>query len=87
LPGKVEKIIPAAPHIEESEKDHISVDGADHLYRDIWVENILKNEYGEEGASQGRESRRRHNPGGPRNYIAPNLRSEICQEIQRTPYL
>jgi hypothetical protein len=47
LPGKVEKIIPAAPHVEESEKDHMSVDGADHLYRDIWVENILKNEHGE----------------------------------------
>jgi len=46
LPGKVEKIIPAAPRVEEPEKAQISVEGADHLYREIRVENALRDEKG-----------------------------------------
>ncbi|HWF38235.1 MAG TPA: hypothetical protein VG322_06940 [Candidatus Acidoferrales bacterium] len=47
LPGTVEKIIPA-PHAEEPEKAQISVEGADHLYREIRIENILKDDNGRE---------------------------------------
>ena len=46
LPGKVEKIIPAAPRVGEPEKAQISVEGADHLYREIRVENALRDEKG-----------------------------------------
>ncbi|MGB8542628.1 MAG: hypothetical protein WCD49_13425 [Candidatus Acidiferrales bacterium] len=44
LPGTVEKIIPAnqiAP-----EKAQIAVEGADHLYREIRVDNTLQDEKG-----------------------------------------
>ena len=41
LPGTVEKIIPS-PHDEEPEKAQISVEGADHLYREIRIENTLE---------------------------------------------
>ena len=47
LPGTVEKIIPAIPHADEPEKAQISVEGADHLYREIRIENVLKNDNGE----------------------------------------
>jgi hypothetical protein len=41
LPGTVEKIIP--PMIpSEPEKAQIAVEGADHLYREIRVENTLQ---------------------------------------------
>lgn len=46
LPGKVEKIIPAAPQVSEPEKAQIAVEGADHLYREIRVENSLNDETG-----------------------------------------
>ena len=46
LPGTVEKIIPAAPHAEQPEKAQISVEGADHLYREIRIENILEDDNG-----------------------------------------
>ena len=45
LPNTVEKIIPA-PHAEEPEKAQISVEGADHLYREIRIENILEDDNG-----------------------------------------
>lgn len=49
LPGIVEKIItPIIP--TEPEKAQIAVEGADHLYREIRVENRLKNEDGKEVA-------------------------------------
>ena len=48
LPGKVEKIIPS-PHPSEPEKAQIEIeDGADHLYRELRIENGLTNEHGEE---------------------------------------
>jgi len=44
-PGKVEKIIkPPVPN--EPEKAEISVEDADHLYREIRIENTLKDEEG-----------------------------------------
>jgi len=47
LPGRVEKIIkPILP--SEPEKAQISVEGADHLYREIRIENTLTDENGEE---------------------------------------
>jgi hypothetical protein len=44
LPGTVEKIIPANPIAPE--KAQISVEGAEHLYREIRVENALEDENG-----------------------------------------
>lgn len=46
LPGTVEKIIPAVPAVHEPEKAQISVEGADHLYREIRVKNALEDEKG-----------------------------------------
>lgn len=46
LPATVEKIIqPAAPG--EPEKAQIAVEGADHLYRELRIENHLTDENGE----------------------------------------
>jgi uncharacterized cupredoxin-like copper-binding protein len=47
LPGTVEKII-KSPFPKEPEKAQISVEGADHLYREIRIDNTLTNENGEE---------------------------------------
>jgi hypothetical protein len=45
LPATVEKIIgPVAPG--ESEKAQITIEGADHLYREIRIENTLVDENG-----------------------------------------
>lgn len=46
LPGTVEKIIPP-PYPGEPEKAQIGVDGADHLYREVRVENSFQTEEGE----------------------------------------
>lgn len=47
LPGTVEKIIkPIDP--SEPEKAQITIEGGEDLYREIRVENTLKNEKGEE---------------------------------------
>lgn len=46
LPGKVEKIIPPA-HPAEPEKAQINVQGAEDLYREIRIDNVLQNEKGE----------------------------------------
>ncbi len=46
-PGVVEKIIkPIVP--EAPEKAQIAVEGADHLYREIRIENMLVDENGKE---------------------------------------
>ena len=47
LPGKVEKII-KSPFPQEPEKAQVSVEGADHLYKEIRVENKLKDENGKD---------------------------------------
>ena len=44
-PGRVEKII-KSPFPNEPEKAEIAVEGADHLYREIRIENTLKDENG-----------------------------------------
>ncbi len=46
-PGTVEKII-KSPFPQEPEKAEISVEGADHLYREIRIENTLTDEKGNE---------------------------------------
>jgi hypothetical protein len=46
LPGTVDKIIPE--NSVEPEKAQISVEGGDHLYREIRVENTLQDENGKE---------------------------------------
>ena len=49
LPGTVEKIV-KPPHPSMPEKAQISVEGADDLYREIRIENVLKNGDGEKVA-------------------------------------
>lgn len=46
LPGTVEKII-KSPFPSEPEKAQIAVEGADHLYKEIRIENTLTDENGE----------------------------------------
>jgi hypothetical protein len=46
LPATVEKIIPSRSP-SEPEKAQISVEGADHLYRELRIENKLTDENGE----------------------------------------
>lgn len=45
LPGTVEKIIPPV-HPSQPEKAQIGIEGADELYREIRVENVLQDENG-----------------------------------------
>ena len=47
LPGTVEKII-KAPHPNAPEKAQITVEGADHLYKELRIENSLTDENGNE---------------------------------------
>jgi hypothetical protein len=46
LPATVEKIIKSSSP-SEPEKAQIVVEGADHLYRELRIENTLRNENGE----------------------------------------
>lgn len=56
LPGTVEKIIPSVPNLDEPEKAEIAVEGADPLYKEIRVENTLRDEEGNEvGLKPGAE--------------------------------
>jgi len=48
LPGKVERVIQPHPRSGEPEKAQISVEGADHLYKEIRVPNRLMDETGKE---------------------------------------
>jgi hypothetical protein len=47
LPGTVERII-KSPFPNEPEKVQIAVEQADHLYREIRIDNTLTNENGDE---------------------------------------
>jgi hypothetical protein len=47
LPGTVEKIIPAIGP-DEPEKAQIAVEGAEHLYREIRIDNTLQDQAGNE---------------------------------------
>lgn len=47
FPGKVDKVIHPQPHSGEPEKAQISVEGADHLYKEIRVPNLLVDEKGQ----------------------------------------
>ena len=49
LPGTVEKII-KSPDPTESEKAQIAVEGAEELYREVRIHNVLKDENGDEVA-------------------------------------
>jgi hypothetical protein len=47
MPGTVNKIIsPSRPN--QPEKAQIAVDGADHRYRDLRIENTLTDEHGDD---------------------------------------
>lgn len=55
LPGTVEKVIPTR-YAGEPEKAEISVEGADPLYKEIRIENTLRDEKGQEvGLKPGAE--------------------------------
>jgi hypothetical protein len=47
MPGKVDNII-LSPHPSQSERVHISIEGADHGFCDIRIENSLTDEHGDE---------------------------------------
>jgi hypothetical protein len=47
LPGTVEKII-KSPYTGEPEKAQIAIEGADHLYKEIRIENTLTDADGNE---------------------------------------
>lgn len=47
MPGTVDEIIPS-PRPSEPEKAQISVDGADHRYRELRIENTLTDEHGDD---------------------------------------
>jgi hypothetical protein len=47
MPGTVDKIIPSL-RMSQPEKAQIAVDGADHGYRDLRIENTLTDEHGDE---------------------------------------
>ena len=47
LPGKVEKVIPPL-WPAEPEKAQIAVDGAEELYREIRIDNVLKDNAGDD---------------------------------------
>ena len=47
MPGTVEKII-RSPFPSEPEKAQIAIEGADHLYREIRIENTLTDANGDE---------------------------------------
>jgi hypothetical protein len=47
MPGIVDKIIPAL-RPSQVEEAQIVIDGAEHGYRDIRIENTLTDEYGDE---------------------------------------
>jgi hypothetical protein len=46
IPAAVEKIIRPMPFSKEPEKAQIAVEGADHLYRELRIENSLTDENG-----------------------------------------
>jgi hypothetical protein len=47
LPGSVNKVIPSS-RLNRPDKAQIVVDGADYLYRDLHIENILTDEHGDD---------------------------------------
>ena len=69
LPGTVERVI-KSPIPNEPEKAQIAVEGADHLYREIRIDNTLTRENGDEvslktgcaGGGYRRSQGRSHNP-------------------------
>ena len=46
MPAVVEKIIKPKPHSDEPEKAALEVRGADHYYRELRIENKLKDKKG-----------------------------------------
>jgi hypothetical protein len=49
LPGTVEKIIPSV-HPDEPEKAQISIEGADSLYREVRIDNVIEDADGNEAS-------------------------------------
>jgi len=56
MPAIVEKIIKPVPYSDEPEKAQIAVQGADHYYREIRIENNLTDKKGRKvGLKEGAE--------------------------------
>jgi len=56
MPAIVEKIIKPVPFSDEPEKAQIAVQGADHYYREIRIDNTLTDEKGRKvGLKEGAE--------------------------------
>lgn len=56
LPAVVERIIKPNPYSGEPEKAQLEVQGADHFYREVRIENNLKDEKGRRvGLKEGAE--------------------------------
>lgn len=56
LPAVVERIIKPNPYSGEPEKAQLEVQGADHFYREVRIENDLKDEKGRRvGLKEGAE--------------------------------
>jgi hypothetical protein len=47
MPGTVDKIIPSS-HLSQREEAQIGVDGADHRYRNLRIDNNLTDEHGDD---------------------------------------
>ncbi len=47
MPGTVDKIIPS-PRLDQPDKAQIAVDGPDHRYRELRIENVLTDEHGDD---------------------------------------
>lgn len=47
MPGTVDKIIPSL-RLNQPDRAHIAVDGADRRYRDLRIENTLTDEHGDD---------------------------------------
>lgn len=84
-PGKVQKILnPVVP--DEPEKAEIAVEGADHLYREIRIENRLEDERGnqvklKEGADVEVIVEADADATVPQNTVKPNPQPRIAKRV------
>lgn len=77
LPGVVEKIIKPS-HPSQPEKAQISVEGADHLYKEIRIDNVVTDE-------KGKETRLRQGEHVDVTVEADTSTSELVADPKKTP--
>jgi len=86
LPGTVERIIKPISG-DEPEKAQIAINGADHLYREIRIENTLKDENGDpvrlkQGAEVEVTVEAPREATAPAPKTGPNTNTEKSEEIE-----